>query len=80
MDEIEFNWKNRLLLENVILTCHKMNIKVVAEGVENKQQVYFLQRINCDFIQGFYIDKPLSMEEFEKKYTRNHQSVISDWR
>lgn len=75
IDEIEVNWKNRLLLENVIQTCHKMDIQVVAEGVENKNQFLFLKKINCDFIQGFIIDRPISIAEFEKKYLK-HERVI----
>lgn len=68
IDEIEYNWKNRVILENVILTCHRMDIQVVAEGVENKKQLRFLKKVNCDFIQGYIIDRPIPIAEFEKKY------------
>ncbi len=74
IDEIECNWKNRVLLENVILTCHRLDIQVVAEGVENKKQLIFLKKINCYFIQGFIIDRPISIAEFERKYLK-HDTV-----
>ena len=40
---------------------------VPAEGVENETQVAFLQKLNCDSIQGFYYSRPLPLEEFAKR-------------
>lgn len=39
-------------------------MKVIAEGVERKEDVEFLTEIGCDAVQGFYFYKPLPMEEF----------------
>ena len=39
--------------------AHKLGHFVVAEGVENKEQYEYLLKNNCDFIQGYYIGKPL---------------------
>ena len=47
---------------------HKLGIEVVAEGIEKKEQVDYLKRINCDMIQGYYFEKPISIEKFEEKY------------
>ena len=44
----------------------ELNIKTVAEGVENKFQLEYLKLNNCDIIQGYYFSKPLSKNEFEK--------------
>ncbi len=48
----------------VIAIARSMNLKVVAEGVETVEQVGYLQRHNCDQMQGFYFSKPLSAEDF----------------
>ena len=40
----------------------------VMEGVENKEEVEYLKEIGCDVLQGYYFDKPLPVQEFEKKY------------
>lgn len=48
----------------VIITMAKnLGLKVIAEGVETKQQLEFLKRENCDEIQGYYISPPLPPEE-----------------
>jgi EAL domain-containing protein (putative c-di-GMP-specific phosphodiesterase class I) len=41
-----------------------MNLKVIAEGVENKEQMDFLFSRHCDEVQGYYFTKPLPAEEF----------------
>lgn len=40
---------------------------MIAEGVERKEQVDFLREVGCFKIQGFLFDKPLPLEEFEKR-------------
>ncbi len=48
----------------VIITMAKsLGLKVIAEGVETKQQLEFLKKQNCDEIQGYYISPPLPPEE-----------------
>ena len=44
----------------------KLDIKVLSEGVETKQQSDFLKEINCDLAQGFLFSKPIPREELEK--------------
>ena len=45
----------------------EMNFDVVAEGVENKEQVEFLKSEQCHYFQGFYYAKPQQVSEFEEK-------------
>ena len=40
---------------------------IVSEGVETKEQLEFLQSVNCDMIQGYLFDKPLSTYDFEQR-------------
>ena len=57
------NDKSRYIVENMIQLSHKLGITVVAEGVEEKDQVEYLKSINCDTVQGYYYSKP---EHFDK--------------
>ena len=43
-------------------------MKIVAEGIENKEQVDFLTELECDLIQGYFFAKPMPISEFEEKY------------
>ena len=63
---IENSQKDRAIVETVIDFAHKFEIKTIAEGVENENQVKLLQKLECDYLQGFYFAKPMPFEEFKK--------------
>lgn len=55
--------KSRCIVEKIIELSHNLGIKVVAEGVEEKDQVEYLRSILCDFVQGYYYSKPISFQK-----------------
>lgn len=61
------NYGGDRLLEHTIALAKELGMHVTAEGVEKESQVAFLQKLNCDSIQGFYYSKPLLSEEFSRK-------------
>jgi len=50
--------------------AHKLHLKVVAEGVETKEQVDFLRWHKCDSMQGYYFSKPVEGKEIIKLLTK----------
>lgn len=54
------------LLYDVINMAHKADLKVVAEGVETIEQKECLQRMGCDYAQGYLFAKPMPTAEFEE--------------
>ena len=48
-----------IIVKFIIELAHKLNLKVVSEGVETAAQLNYLTEIQCDYIQGFYLSKPL---------------------
>ena len=58
--------KSRYIIEKIVQMAHGLDIRVVCEGVERKEQVDFLRAIECDIVQGYYYSKPMPMEEYEK--------------
>lgn len=60
--------KNGDLILNYAMALGKeLGVQLVAEGVENINQLAFLRKNNCDIIQGYYFSKPLPVDEFEAK-------------
>lgn len=50
-----------------LLKC--INKSIVFEGVETEEQIELLENIGCDIVQGYYFDKPLTLEDFTRKLT-----------
>ncbi|WCK52645.1 EAL domain-containing protein [Aneurinibacillus sp. Ricciae_BoGa-3] len=59
------------IVRAVINLAHNINLKVVAEGVEEQKILQFLQEHKCDEVQGYYFSKPLPVEQFEQVLVRN---------
>ena len=51
------------IVEAIIAMAHSLQLKVVAEGVETKEQFDFLRTLRCDQIQGYYFSKPIPSNE-----------------
>lgn len=58
---LKFSSSSSLLVKTIIELSHKLGIEVVAEGVENESLVTLLSDLNCDYLQGFYFSKPLTV-------------------
>jgi len=52
------------IAEAVIVLAHSLKIKVLAEGVETKEQLDFLLARHCDEMQGYYFSHPLCVDDF----------------
>ena len=66
LDEVMSTKRGRIIVENSITMSKQLGLRVVAEGVETREQVEFLKGAGCDYAQGYYYSKPISIEEFEK--------------
>ena len=65
MTDVPENEQNCSLTSAIISMTHDLGLKVVAEGVENIEQVEFLRDRNCDVFQGFYFSKPVDERELK---------------
>jgi EAL domain-containing protein (putative c-di-GMP-specific phosphodiesterase class I) len=59
----------------IIVLAHKLNLKVVAEGVETEQQLLFLQQNQCDLLQGYLFSRPLPFDALKKKLQEMEKSA-----
>lgn len=75
IDEVT-NQNTRTLIEGIIKTAHGWGMEIVAEGVENLEQLTILKELGCDIIQGYYYSKPLlpwELSNFTKQVERENQ-------
>ncbi|AXT40192.1 EAL domain-containing protein [Alteromonas sp. BL110] len=56
---------DKVLCEAIIIMAKKLGIKVVAEGIETREQFEILKGMECDYGQGYYIARPMSKLDFE---------------
>jgi len=63
------NKKNRIIIRNIVNLAHELDISVVAEGVETREQAACLVDYGCDELQGYFYSKPLDCEYFESWYS-----------
>lgn len=60
--------KARILVKHIINTCHDLNLKVIAEGVETDEVRNLLKEMNCDAYQGYLKSRPISVDDFRLKF------------
>lgn len=62
--EVMENPQDKAIINTIITMMHSLGKKVIAEGVENEEQLDLLTDMGCDSIQGFYISKAIPDQEF----------------
>ena len=69
--KIGMNAKNDNIIISVIDLAHRLDMKVIAEGVETREQADFLKENGCDFFQGYYFSRPVPQDQFEALLERD---------
>ncbi|MBI9012290.1 MAG: bifunctional diguanylate cyclase/phosphodiesterase [Clostridiales bacterium] len=62
--------KENNIINSVINLAHNLGLEVVAEGIETAEQSEYLLLNDCDYGQGYYFDRPMSVEAFDEKYIK----------
>ncbi|MDE5892043.1 MAG: GGDEF and EAL domain-containing protein, partial [Acetatifactor sp.] len=62
------NSYERQLLSHIINMVHSINLRIVIEGIEEREEQQQIMLLGSDFIQGYYYSKPCPREEFLRKY------------
>lgn len=73
MENMMVSKKGRLILEHVVHMAEKLDLDLIAEGVETKEQIDLLLEIGCDQVQGFYYAKPMPQEQFFEMLQEQHR-------
>ena len=70
--------QKRIMFKYVLAMAQEMGLECIAEGVETKEQLDLLKENCCDLAQGFFFDRPLPVEEFEKRLDDKLYKIILD--
>ena len=71
VENLEPNSLEIALCEAMIVMAHKLDIIIIAEGIETKEQRDLLSAMDCDYGQGYYFSKPIPADAFEKEFLQN---------
>ncbi|MDD2384077.1 MAG: EAL domain-containing protein [Sulfurospirillaceae bacterium] len=64
--DITMNSNDAMLVQTIIDVAHNFDLQVIAEGVENEEQLSFLKAFGCKIFQGYLFGKPIPVEEIER--------------
>ncbi len=76
INDITLTDKTRSLINAIISMSHALGLKVVAEGIETKQQFEQLKQFNCDYAQGYLFSKPIGAKEMTTLLVKNITSLF----
>ncbi len=71
VSNLENEHQNQILVETAIQMAHNLNLMVVAEGVESEQTRAFLEKLGCDYCQGYHFSRPVPIRTFNALYAEN---------
>nr|WP_289847298.1 GGDEF domain-containing phosphodiesterase [Alteromonas sp. C1M14] len=75
VDEINFDDDDVPIVNMIIDLARAMGVKTVAEGIENKIQLHYLTKRNCDLFQGFHLAKPMKEESWRQCMGQRKQKL-----
>ncbi|MCK5335403.1 MAG: EAL domain-containing protein, partial [Gammaproteobacteria bacterium] len=64
--DITFDMDDEIIVKTIIAMGHNLGLKIIAEGVEEQQQLDIIKQYNCEWYQGYYCSKPLAADDFTK--------------
>ena len=78
--DLTIDSKDAAMVRAIISMAKDLDLEVVAEGVETKEQLEFLRMHGCQYVQGFYFSKPLNVEDFDAyiKDIQNRDCYVKD--
>lgn len=73
IQEIPQDLDDAAIVTTIIAMAKQLNLQVIAEGVEKKEQVDFLQQNGCTLYQGYYFNKPMPLDKFQDLLVKQPQ-------
>ncbi len=77
VNDVTTNADDATIVKSIISLAHSLDLKVIAEGVEAKEQLEFLRLYDCDEIQGYLVGKPELPEKYKHLIVSEYDDIIS---
>lgn len=68
VNDLEQNATSRQIVQAIIEMAHHLNIKVLAEGIENEAQFTILRDLGCDYGQGYLFSRPIPLDQLKSRF------------
>ena len=75
--EITSSEEKRSFMQSIVYACHKFGKKVCVEGVETIEEFRVVQRMECDFVQGFYFYRPMELPDLNLLLEQTTQTTVT---
>ena len=69
--DITFDKDDEIIVKTIIAMGHNLGLKIIAEGVEEQEQLDIIKQYNCEWYQGYFCSKPIPAEEFQLLLVNN---------
>lgn len=70
--DITFDKDDEIIVKTIIAMGHNLGLKIIAEGVEDNEQLELVKKYQCEWFQGFYFSQPLSVEAFTELLSKQN--------
>ena len=67
---LDNNPKNIVIIKSIVAVAKSLNMKVLAEGIETETEFVALKELQCDYIQGYLIGKPMPASDFQDSFIK----------
>jgi len=76
--DLDHNDNDAAIIEAIVTLAQSLSLRVVAEGVENSDQLRSITRLGCDEVQGFYLAQPMLAEALAKRFGQEHGKKVEN--
>ena len=84
VSDVYNNQSDAAIIEAIVSMAQSLSLRVVAEGVENSDQLHSLAQLGCDEVQGYYLAMPMHAEALAEKLGKKHgkqvdKPAVTEW-
>jgi diguanylate cyclase (GGDEF)-like protein/PAS domain S-box-containing protein len=84
VSDVYNNQSDAAIIEAIVSMAQSLSLRVVAEGVENSDQLHSLSQLGCDEVQGYYLAMPMHAEALAEKLGKKHgkqvdKPAVTEW-